>query len=123
MQAEAVTAYFQDANSAFIGALKRHFAPQKATGKTFTAKGSLSTQLRHLLHTDAIGKILNNDFSDMPANMHETPWHQPAVKVWMDIIDLFEDKGKSGDNSFYATMRTAAASLNLRRRTLKIFQR
>ena len=103
--------YYQDANCSFIHALREYFAP-KECAKQASSKGNMAQQLRNLLRTDQVVKLLNGDTSDFPEEMENTPWKQPAVKMWMSILDLFEGKGKSGANSFYATMRSTVASVH-----------
>ena len=111
LQASTLEMYFQDANCSFIHALREHFAPRDCA-KQASSKGNMAQQLRNLLRTDQVVKLLNGDTSDFPADMEKTPWKQPAVKMWMSILDLFEGKGKSGANSFYATMRSTVASVH-----------
>ena len=105
LQASTLELYFQDANCSFIHALREYFAPRDCA-KQASSKGNMAQQLRNLLRTDQVVKLLNGDAFDFPEEMEKTPWKQPAVKMWMSILDLFEGKGKSGANSFYATMRS-----------------
>ena len=96
--------YFQEANCSFIYALLQYFAPRDFT-KQASLKGNMASQLRNLLHTDQVVKLLNRDPSNFPADMDQTPWTQPAVKMWMSILDLFEGKGKLVVSSIYAMMQ------------------
>ena len=111
LQASTLEMYYQDANCSFIHALREYFAP-KECAKQASSKGNMAQQLRNLLRTDQVVKLLNGDTSDFPEEMENTPWKQPAVKMWMSILDLFEGKGKSGANSFYATMCSTVASVH-----------
>ena len=94
LQASTLELYFQDANCSFIHALREYFAPRDCA-KQASSKGNMAQQLRNLLRTDQVVKLLNGDASDFPEEMEKTPWKQPAVKMWMSILDLFEGKDKS----------------------------
>ena len=104
LQASTLELYFQDANCSFIHALREYFAPRDCA-KQASSKGNMAQQLRNLLRTDQVVKLLNGDTSDFPADMEKTPWKQPAVKMWMSILDLFEGKGKLVVSSIYAMMQ------------------
>jgi len=39
-------------------------------------------------------------------------WYMPVVKLWTDILTLFEGKGRSGSSSFWSIMCAAIKSVN-----------
>ena len=65
LQASTLEMYFQDANCSFIHALREYFAPRDCA-KQASSKGNMAQQLRNLLRTDQVVKLLNGDASDFP---------------------------------------------------------
>ena len=107
--------HFQDANSVLLDGLRKYMGVTKTT-KASNARGNNNAQIRAILHTDEILRIINDDWGesgfDDGTPIYDYPWENPAVKVWCKLLDLFEGKGKTGTNSYYSTMRATVGSVN-----------
>ena len=107
--------HFQDANSVLLNGLRKYMGVTKTT-KASNARGNNNAQIRAILHTDEILRIINDDWGesgfDDGTPIYDYPWENPAVKVWCKLLDLFEGKGKTGTNSYYSTMRATVGSVN-----------
>jgi hypothetical protein len=101
-----VTEWFRQSNARVIKALRDHLLPKKEKG------GPKSAQLRQLFMTSQMTSIINGEHEDIDLDMAEKIWDMTTVKLWADILALFEGKGRSGSSSFWSMMYTAIKSIN-----------
>jgi hypothetical protein len=93
-------------NSRIVKALRDHLLPKKEKG------GPKSAQLRQLFMTSQMTSIINGEHEDVDLDMAAHVWDMPVVKLWSDILALFQGKGRSGSSSFWIMMCTTVKSVN-----------
>ena len=91
-----VVEWFRRSNSRVVKALRDHLLPKKEKG------GPKSGQLRQLFMTAHMTSIINGDNEDIDLETAEQIWEMPVIKLWADILALFEGKGRSGSSSFWS---------------------
>jgi hypothetical protein len=85
---------------------QHHHHPKKEKG------GPKSGQLRQLFMTTHMTSIINGYNEDIDLETAEQIWEMPVIKLWADILALFEGKGRSGSSSFWSMMCAAVKSVN-----------
>jgi hypothetical protein len=101
-----VIEWFRQSNSRVIKALRDHLLPKKEKG------GPKSAQLRQLFMTSQMTCIINGENEKIDLETAEQIWDMPVVRLWADILALFEGKGRSGSSSFWSMMCAAVKSVN-----------
>jgi hypothetical protein len=96
-----VTEWFRQSNSRVIKALRDHLLPKKEK------VGPKASQLRQLFMTSQITSIINGDHEEIDLEEANRIWDMPVVKLWADILTLFEGKGRSGSSGFWSLMCAA----------------
>jgi hypothetical protein len=86
-----VVEWFRQSNSR-VESLRDHLLPKKEKG------GPKSAQLRQLFMKSQMTSIINGDHEDVDLDMAAHVWDMPVVKMWADILSLFEGKGRSGSS-------------------------
>lgn len=101
--------FLKSANQAFVNALTKFLLPDGDK-----QKGPMVEALRAVIMTPSLTKLRQGDFSDWTTswNYTELAADQPAVHLWVQILDIFEGAGQSGVNSFYGQLTAAVASCN-----------
>ena len=56
--------------------------------------------------------IINGENEKIDLETAEQIWDMPVVRLWADILALFEGKGRSGSSSFWSMMCAAVKSVN-----------
>jgi hypothetical protein len=56
--------------------------------------------------------IINGEMEEIDLETADQIWYMPVVKLWEDILALFEGKGRSGSSSFWSIMCAAIKSVN-----------
>jgi hypothetical protein len=54
--------------------------------------------------TSQMTSIINGEHENIDLDMAEKIWEMSVVKLWADILALFEGKGQSGSSSFWSMM-------------------
>ena len=62
--------------------------------------------------TSQMISIINVDNEEIDLETTEHIWDMPVIKLWADILALFEGKGRSGSSSFWIMMCAAVNSVN-----------
>ena len=108
-QAFVFDEFLKSANQAFVNALTKFLLPDGDK-----QKGPMVEALRAVIMTPSLTKLRQGDFSDWTTswNYTELAADQPAVHLWVQILDIFEGAGQSGVNSFYGQLTAAVASCN-----------
>jgi hypothetical protein len=101
-----VVEWFRTSNSKVVKALRDHLLPKKDKG------GPKTAQLRQIFMTAQMTSIINGENQDIDLDTAEQIWHMPVVRLWADILALFEGKGRSGSSSFWSMMCAAVKSVN-----------
>jgi hypothetical protein len=101
-----VVEWFRRSNSRVVKALRDHLLPKREKG------GQKSGQLRQLFMTAHMTSIINGDNEEIDLETAEHIWDMPVIKLWADILALFEGKGRSGSSSFWSMMCAAVKSVN-----------
>jgi hypothetical protein len=99
--------WFRQANTRVIKALRDHLLPKKAE-----KGGPKTAQLRQLFMTAQMTAIVDGEHTEINLETAECIWTMPVVKLWADILALFEGKGRSGSSSFWSLMCNAVKSVN-----------
>jgi hypothetical protein len=99
--------WFRQANTRVIKALRDHLLPKKAE-----KGGPKTAQLRQLFMTAQMAAIVDGEHTEINLETAECIWTMPVVKLWADILALFEGKGYSGSSSFWSLMCNAVKSVN-----------
>ena len=84
-----VMEWFSQSNTRVIKSLRDHLLPKMEKG------GPKSAQLRQLFMTAQMTTIIDGDHTEIDLNMAERICDMPVVKLWADILALFECKGRS----------------------------
>jgi hypothetical protein len=90
-----IVEWFRQANTRVIKALRDHLLPEKAE-----KGGPKTAQLRQLFMTAQMTAIVDGEHTEINLQTAESIWTMPVVKLWADILALFEGKGRSGSSSF-----------------------
>jgi hypothetical protein len=98
--------WFRRINSSVVKALRDHLLPKKEKG------GLKSGQLLQFFMTAQMTSIINGDNEEIDLETAEYIWDMPVIKLWADILALFEGKGRSGSSSFWIMMCAAVKSVN-----------
>ena len=101
-----VVEWFRRSNSKVVKALRDHLLPKKDKG------GPKTGQLRQLFMTAQMTSIINGEMEEIDLETADQIWYMPVVKLWADILALFEGKGRSGSSSFWSIMCAAIKSVN-----------
>ncbi len=101
-----VVEWFRRSNSKVVKALRDHLLPKKEKG------GPKTGQLRQLFMTAQMTSIINGEMEEIDLDTADKIWYMPVVKLWADILALFEGKGRSGSSSFWSIMCAAIKSVN-----------
>jgi hypothetical protein len=56
--------------------------------------------------------IINSDNEEIDLETAEHIWDMPVIKLWADILALFEGKGRSWSSSFWSMMCAAVKRVN-----------
>jgi hypothetical protein len=85
-----VVEWFPRSNSRVVETLSHHLLPKKQE------KGGPKTgHLRQLFMTAQMTSIMNGDNDEIDLDTLEHIWDMPVIKLWADILALFEGKGRS----------------------------
>jgi hypothetical protein len=85
-----IVEWFRKANTRVIKALRDHLLPKK------TEKGGPKTaQLRQLFMTAQMMAIVDGEHTEINLETAECIWKMPVVKLWADILALFEGRDYS----------------------------
>ena len=98
-------------NTRIIKVLRDHLLPKKAE-----KGGPKTAQLRQLFMTAQMTAIVDGEHTEINLETAECIWTMPVVKLWADILSLFEGKGRSGSSSFWSLMCNAVKSVTPRSR-------
>ncbi len=101
-----VVEWFRRSNSKVVKALCDHLLPKRKKG------GPKTGQLRQLFMTAQMTSIINSEMEEIDLDTADKIWYMPVVKLWEDILALFEGKGRSGSSSFWSIMCAAIKSVN-----------
>jgi hypothetical protein len=101
-----VVEWFRRSNSRVVKALRDHLLPKKEKG------GPKSGQLRQLFMTAHMTSIINGDNEEIDLETAEHIWDMQVIKLWVDILALFEGKGRSRSSSFWSMMCADVKSVN-----------
>jgi hypothetical protein len=105
LQKYNVAMHVKRANQTLLEALRKYFLIENTH--------ALSDQLQQALDSPTVKRAIAMDFSDWDEVWaHQQFWHQPAVRVWADILDIFQGKERSSINSFWSSLCDAAGSCN-----------
>jgi hypothetical protein len=85
-----MTEWFRQSNARVIKAMRDHLLPKKEKA------GPKSAQVRQLFMTSQMTSIISSEHEDIDPEMAEQIWDIPVVKLWADILAVFEGKGRSG---------------------------
>ena len=106
-----IVEWFRQANTRVIKAIRDHLLPKKAE-----KGGPKTAQLRQLFMTAQMTAIVDGEHTEINLETAECIWTMPVVKLWADILALFEGKGRSGSSSFWSLMCNAVKSVTPRSR-------
>jgi hypothetical protein len=101
-----VVEWFRRSNSRVVKALRDHLLPKKEKG------GLKCGQLRQLFMTAQMTSIINDDNEEIDLETTDHIWDMSVIKLWADILALFEGKGRSGSSSFWSMMCATVKSVN-----------
>jgi hypothetical protein len=101
-----VVEWFRRSNSKVVKAMRYHLLPKKEKG------GPKTGQLRQLFMMAQMTSIINGEMEEIDLDTADKIWYMPVVKLWADILALFEGKGRSGSSSFWSIMCAAIKSVN-----------
>ena len=93
-----VVEWFRRSNSRVVKALCDHLLPKRKKG------GPKTGHLRQLFMTAQMTSIMNGDNDEIDLDTLEHIWDMPVIKLWADILALFEGKGRSGSSSFWSML-------------------
>ena len=102
-----VVEWFRRSNSRVVKALSQNFCQRNKK------KGGPKTgQIRQLFMTAQMTSIINGDNEEIDLETADKIWYMSVVKLWEDILALFEGKGRSGSSSFWSLMCDDIKSVN-----------
>jgi hypothetical protein len=101
-----VVEWFRRSNSRVVKAIRDHLLPKKEKG------GLKSGQLLQLFMKAQMTSIINYNNEEIDLETADHIWDIQVIKLWVDILPLFEVKGRSGSSSFWIMMCAVVKSVN-----------
>ena len=100
--------FLRSANRTFVDTISTFLLPEGDK-----QKGAMVEALRAAVITPEYTRLRQGDFQDWTKfDYRKMSASQPAVRLWVDILNIFEGAGQSGVNSFYSQLTSALASCN-----------
>ena len=95
--------FLRSANRSFVDTITTFLLPEGDK-----QKGAMVEALRAAVITPEYTRLRQGDFQDWTKfDYRKMSASQPAVRLWVDILNIFEGAGQSGVNSFYSQLSAA----------------